>query len=364
MKNTKSFAEKKLLLSIDKSSSLLDALQKMNTHFIKLLLVFEEKKFIGLISIGDIQRYFINHQTFDKSVEAAMRSNFKVASDSDTLEEIKDTMIKYRTEFMPVINTASRLVDIILWEEVFDSAVSFGESNLNIPVVIMAGGKGTRLRPITNIIPKPLIPVGEKTIVEIIMDRFIRMGTKDFFLSVNYKAEMIKAYFDNIDDKEYEISYCYENKPLGTAGSLNLLKNKLHSTFFVSNCDIIIEQDYSEMYDYHKENNNELTLIVAVKHLKIPYGTIEVQEDGLLNKLKEKPEFTFLVNAGLYLLEPNLIDEIPEDKFFHITDLIEKIKNRGGRVGVFPVNESSWMDIGQWGNYQSTLKRFDSEIIL
>jgi len=215
----------------------------------------------------------------------------------------------------------------------------------------MAGGKGSRLKPITNIIPKPLIPLGEKTIVEIIMNKFIEVGCNNFFMSVNYRADFIKHYFKTLNDDTYKIRYFQEKKPLGTAGSLFLLKDKISTTFFVTNCDIIIEQDYREIYDYHKDVKNELTIVTALKHYKIPYGIIETSENGQLISLSEKPEYTFKINSGLYILEPHLLNEIPENKFFHITQIIEKIKKRNGKIGAFPISEKSWIDIGEWKVY-------------
>ncbi|WP_460545713.1 sugar phosphate nucleotidyltransferase, partial [Echinicola sediminis] len=148
-----------------------------------------------------------------------------------------------------------------------------------------------------------------------------------------------------------ELNFFKEDKPLGTAGSLHLLKGKLKETFFVSNCDILIDEDYSQILKYHKENRNEITLVPALKHISIPYGTIETGENGVLENMAEKPNWTIKINAGLYVLEPSLIDEIPENEFFHITHLIEKVKKRNGRVGVFPVSEKSWKDIGEWDEY-------------
>ena len=135
---------------------------------------------------------------------------------------------------------------------------------------------------------------------------------------------------------------------MGTAGSMSLLKGKISETFFVTNCDILIEQDYSEILEYHKVNKNEITIVAALKHFPISYGTIETGENGKLKKLIEKPELTFKINSGMYILEPHLIDEIPVNEFFHITTLIEKVSNRGGNVGVFPVSEKSWKDVGNW----------------
>ena len=138
---------------------------------------------------------------------------------------------------------------------------------------------------------------------------------------------------------------------MGTAGSLSLIKEKINNTFFINNCDIIIEQDYSEILDYHKKNNNEITIVAALKHISIPYGTLETGENGILLEISEKPEYTFKINSGMYVLEPQLINEIPENTFYHITDLIEKVRSRNGKVGVFPVSEKSWVDIGNWNEY-------------
>jgi NDP-sugar pyrophosphorylase family protein len=156
----------------------------------------------------------------------------------------------------------------------------------------------------------------------------------------------MKFYIDN-QKLPYSIEYLIENRPMGTAGSISLLKGKINQTFFVSNCDILIEQDYSEILQYHKENKNEITIVAALKHFPIAYGTIETGDNGKLLRLTEKPELTFKINSGMYILEPQLIQEVPDDQFFHITDLIEKVKNRGGKIGVFPVSERSWKDIGE-----------------
>ena len=166
---------------------------------------------------------------------------------------------------------------------------------------------------------------------------------------------MIKEYFNKLD-KNYAVEFFEENKPLGTAGSLHLLNGKIDKTFFISNCDIIIKDDYREIYKYHKEFNNELTIVGSFRHYPIPYGTLETGENGKLISFKEKPQVSFLINSGMYILEPHLLEEIPQNKFFHITDLIEKIKIRDGRVGVFPVSEKSWIDIGEWDKYLEIIR--------
>ena len=338
-------------LYIESSASITFTLKKMDSERSKLLIVGSEKKFEGLISIGDLQRAIIKNIDLDTSINDILRKDIIVAEEYEKVDEVKKLMLRIRAEFMPVINSKKEVVKIIYWEDLLNSPKPPPSEKITLPVVIMAGGKGSRLKPITNVLPKPLIPIGEKPIVEHIINRFVEVGSNEFYFSVNFKSELIEYYFNSFEHPDYHISYFKEKKFLGTAGSLNLLNGIIKSTFFVSNCDIIIDQDYSEIYQYHKNNENELTLVAALKHYKIPYGTVETGDNGLLQHMQEKPEITYKINAGLYLLEPHLLNEIPQNQFFHITDLITKIKSRGGKIGVFPVSEKSWKDIGEWDEY-------------
>jgi dTDP-glucose pyrophosphorylase len=342
-------------LIIQKESSILNALKKMDTIRKKLLMVFNGNEFIGLLSIGDIQRAIINNINLNSSIENILRREIILAKEDDSIDTIREKMIPIRAEYMPVINNNNKITKVFFWEDLFDERKPKPLKTFRLPVIIMAGGFGTRLKPLTNVLPKPLIPINEKTIIEHIFDRFYEHGCNEFYISVNYKAELIEYYLTE-QHLPYKLTYFKEEKPMGTAGSLSLLKGMINETFFVSNCDIIIEQDYSEILDYHAKANNEITVVAALKTYNIPYGTIKSGVNGKLTELVEKPELTFKINSGMYLLEPNLIDEIPENEFFHITHLIEKVKKRGGRVGVFPVSEKSWRDIGEWEEYLKNQK--------
>lgn len=337
-------------LTINSSSEILTALKLMDAIKKKLLIVVDDGKFIGLISIGDIQRAIIKNYELSTSLSSIMRDDYIVAEPNYSLDEIKKIMIKLRAEFIPVINHEKEIINIYFWEELFNESGPTPAMKFDLPVVIMAGGLGKRLRPITNVIPKPLIPLGEKTILEHIFDRFGQHGCSKFYLSVNYKSDLIKYYIKSLN-LPYSISYFEENKPLGTAGSLSLLKENVEETFFVSNCDIIIDGDYSDILTYHKENKNDITIVAVLKNYPIPYGTIETGENGILKGLTEKPELTFKINSGLYILEPHLLKRIPVNKFYHITTLIEDVQKFGGKVGVFPLSEKSWKDIGEWTEY-------------
>lgn len=344
-------------LIVNAVDTIISVLKKMDVSLRKLLIVMEENQFKSLISIGDIQRAIIKNVDLAAPISRILRQEITVASTEDDLSLVKSRMKTRRNEFMPIVSPTGELVNIIFWEDLFEEErLPKAEVKLNLPVIIMAGGQGTRLKPLTNVLPKPLIPIRSKTIIEEIMDRFVDCGCNDFFLSVNHKAEIIRYYLDSLRNPEYRINYFQEDKPLGTAGSLHLLKDKIRSTFFVSNCDIIIEQDYSEILNYHSENNNEITVVAALKNYSIPYGTLTTREDGLLQTIQEKPEIIFKINTGFYILEPHLIKEIPDNQVYHITYLIEKLQQENRRVGVFPVSEKSWADIGNWKEYLAHIR--------
>lgn len=336
--------------SISSSNSLLSSLKQMDEEKVKMLFVFDNERFISILTIGDIQRAIVKNIALETPIAQVVDCNKKFAHMGEPMDAIREKMLRLRAECMPILDKQGDLVDVIFWRDLFENEETDLRPKIDLPVVIMAGGKGTRLKPITNVIPKPLVPIGDKTILEVIMDQFEGIGCHKFYMSVNYKADMMKYYLSQLDHK-YDIEFFMEEKPLGTIGSVSLLKGKITTPFFVSNCDSINEQDYRDVWDYHVNNRNDMTIVTMIKSFKIPYGVIETGEDGLMTALKEKPEQTFQVNTGVYILNPELINEIPEGEFFHITHLMEKVQARGGRVGCFPVSEHSWKDMGEWPEY-------------
>jgi dTDP-glucose pyrophosphorylase len=347
-------------LELDVNATILEALLKMDEIDRKLLIITEDNKFKSLLSIGDIQRAIIKGIDLKSGISETLRTSIKVSKVGESIESIKRRMLELRCEYIPLINEVNELVDVYFWEDLMTDQKKITKK-LCVPVVIMAGGKGTRLRPITNIIPKPLVPIGNKAIMELIIDSFNELGCMEFYCSVNYKAKMIEQYFSELD-VNYTIDYFQEPFRLGTAGSLSMLKDKINSAFFVSNCDILVDQDYTEIFDFHKKHEYELTIVAALKNYKIPYGILDVSENGKLEGIKEKPDLTFFVNTGMYILEPHLLQEIPDNQYFDITELFEQIKNRGGKIGVFPVSEGAWMDIGNWDEYQKTQDIFKKRL--
>lgn len=335
---------------IESAATLIEAMRLMDSSKVKILFVFKKNQFLNILTIGDIQRAIIRGHSLNEKIEGFTFGDKIYASSDESKESVREKMLNLRAECMPILNNKRELIDVIFWYEIMDKIIGSNRPRINLPVVIMAGGLGTRLRPITNVIPKPLIPIGKKTILEEILDQFLFIGCNQFYMSVNYKYDIIKYYLDQLPS-HYNITYFKEEKPLGTIGSISLLKGKINSPFFVSNCDIIIDQDYRDVYDYHVQNHNDITIVTAMKSVSIPYGVIETGDDGLMTSLKEKPEKTYRINTGVYILNPELIDEIPPGEFMHITALMEKVLNRRGRIGCFPVSENSWKDMGEWPEY-------------
>lgn len=343
---------------IDCNQTIIQALKKMDEKRVKSLLVVEQGHFLSMLTIGDIQRAIINKVDLNRKIDKIINSNKEYASTAEDVNTIKEKMLVMRAECMPVLDEKGEMVKVYFWEDFFsDKAKEEFKEKINLPVVIMAGGQGTRLRPLTNVIPKPLIPISEKTILEVIMDQFEGIGCKKFYISVNYKAEILEYYFNHLEHK-YDIEFFKEEKPLGTIGSVSLLKNKINTPFFVSNCDNLIDQDFRDVYEYHQNNQNDITIITSVKSYQIPYGVIETGPNGLLTNLTEKPEMTYMINTGVYILQPELINEIPSNHFFHITDLIIRLREKNGKIGCFPVSEKSWTDIGDWTEYNKILCKY------
>ena len=347
-------------LCIHFDANLSEALKHMDAIRLKLLIVVKDNKFYSLLSIGDIQRAILNDFDLSTPIYKTLRTRNKirVAHTKDSKDSIKQIMIKHKTDFMPVIDSENFIQTVFFWEDIIDESEISDVDKIDIPVVIMAGGKGSRLKPLTNIIPKALVPVGEKPIIESIINKFNKFGTKKFYISLNHKKEMIRQYIKDNINEDKKIEFITEDKPLGTGGSLSLMREMINTTFFVTNCDILIDQDYREIYKYHKKNKNDITLVSALMHYSIPYGIIKTGKSGVLNSIEEKPEITYQVNTGMYIMEPHVLNEAPYNQFFHITQIIQQIKQKNGKIGVFPVSQKSWLDIGVWKKYEDSINEF------
>lgn len=341
-------------LFIKENISIREVIKKLNKTAKKILLITEDKVLKGVVTDGDIRRWILNNGNLDIDVKKIMNYN-PISLVLGEESKATDIMKNKKINAIPIVNDNNEVVDIIFGEDLFQLKRQPYEE-INTPVVIMAGGEGKRLYPLTKVFPKPLVPVGDIPIVERIINRFVDFGCKEFYLTINYKKNLIKSYFDDLE-KTYNLEYVEEEKPLGTAGSLYFLKDKINGSFFVSNCDILIDDNYYNMLHYHKENKNKITVVAAIKLLTVAYGVIELDEERIIKEIIEKPQYNFLVNTGLYILEPETLYDIPENKFYHITDLIRKYVRENKRVGVYPINEESWLDMGQFKEMGIMIKR-------
>jgi len=332
-----------------------ESIKKLDETGIGFIVVVNQPgEVLGVVTDGDFRRAVLSGVSLDTPISGITNSNFISINEGYSKEELENVFLNDVAQ-VPVISKGM-LKEIILRQNLpIITNENLAPRILDVPVVIMAGGKGTRLEPFTHIMPKPLIPIGNKPIIEVIMDRFAEFGINEFYISLNYKANMIKAYFEE-RPLSSSINYIIEDIPLGTAGALKKLKDIIHSTFIVSNCDIIVKSDYKKIIDFHKDGKYDLTLVASMHHYTIPYGVCYVENGGDLKEISEKPEYDYLINTGMYVLEPDVIDYIPENKFYHITHLIEDLKKNKRRVGVYPVYEKSWIDVGQWEEYRNAIK--------
>lgn len=343
-------------ITVQSEVTVRDAMKALDKTAEKCLLVVDEKKkLLGTLTDGDLRRSILAGVSFSASINAIYnrKPTFLLAGDTTT-KKAEMLLREKKLNLIPVINESGTVEDYLTWNKLGNGQQQIKKMD-SIPVVIMAGGKGTRMEPFTKVLPKPLVPIHDKPVLEHIIERFTDVGCKDFYLTVNYKGRILKAYFDELQPP-YSVHYVDEQQPLGTAGCLYLLNEALDKPFFVSNCDIIIKADYASLYDFHITGGYDITLVASTKEYVIPYGTCELNKNGHLHRIDEKPRYDFLINTGLYVLNPDILKLIPENTFFHITHLIERVKRKGRKVGVFPVDDDAWVDIGQWAEYRKAVE--------
>jgi len=349
-------------ITVQSDITVRQAMKKLNNTGEKCLVVVDEKNtLVGTLSDGDLRKAILKSVGFNELVEGIYQSNPTVLIEGKyNLDEAKKLFIRNKFDLIPIVDQEAKVVDVLFWEKVFKNKQKKQKMCLDVPVVIMAGGKGTRLEPFTKVLPKPLVPIHEKPVIEHIIERFTDVGVNEFILTVNYKARIMKAYFEELKP-DYSIDFLEEQEPMGTAGSLKFLENKFDKPFMVTNCDIIVKADYDNLYNFHQKEGYDITLVASTKEYIIPYGTCELNDDGSLSHINEKPKYDFLINTGLYVLNPDVLELIPENKFYHITHLIEDTKKQGKKVGIFPIDDDAWIDVGQWDEYKKMVESIDTK---
>lgn len=328
-------------------AAVVEAMQKIDANAKGILFAVDKnRKLIGVITDGDIRRWLIKTGELQGTVAQIMNKNPKMIYRKE-IAFAEEFIEKHQITALPVVNSKGIVLDI-LFRGAVENARRKQKCNLKeVPVVIMAGGKGTRLYPYTKVLPKPLIPIGDIPIMERIIDRFRDYGVRQFYATVNYRKNMIKSYFSE-SLSECDICYVEEDKPLGTAGSLSLIEEKFERPFIVTNCDILIQAQYDDIYAYHQQSGNELTIVTALKNIVVPYGVVHSSENGIIQSMEEKPKLSYFVNTGMYVLNPELLNDIPQDSFFHMTDLANKLLVEGRKAGMYPISEDSFLDMGEF----------------
>ena len=335
--------------------TLTQAMQKIDSNRRGILfLVDGQGKLTACITDGDIRRFLLSGGKLDAPAIQAANRNPKTACD---LNEAQKLYHKKNFVVIPVVDPNGIIIDFY---DGYGNGIKKRPA-LNVPVVINAGGRGTRLDPFTKVLPKPLIPVGDLPIIELIMKEYQSYGCNDFHIIVNYKRELMKAYFAD-NEKHYDISWYDEDKPLGTGGGLSLLKGQFNGTFFFANCDALLTANYERMLQFHRENGNVITMIGAYKTLDIPYGIVEIGLNGKIDKMREKPTMSFLTNTGIYIVEPEVVEDIEKDTPIGFPDIIEMERSKGKNTAVFPVSENDWMDMGQLSELEKMRTKLNGEM--
>lgn len=326
---------------VEPTTTLLECLQILNSLEHKVIFVAQNERLIASITDGDIRRHMLHHRDVQGTAIDIGNTDPKslLLSESNTAQLF---MRQNSIQAVPLLGKEGCIQAII-----FDDALVGNQSD--VPVIINGGGKGTRLRPFTDILPKPLIPVGDRTISERIIDQFKKHGFQSFHMIINHMGDMIEYYFDHLRDskgKEYGISFIREKASLGTIGGVKLMESQIHSTFILTNCDILVQDNLQAILTYHREEGNSLTIISCMKKFSIPYGIIDTDSRGIITRIREKPNLSFMTSTGMYVMEPSVLAHLDGDPM-DAPDFIKLCMKMGLKVGVFPIPENSWFDMGQ-----------------
>ena len=347
---------------LKKNFTIQRAIKLLNIQEIKCLVITDKnKKLIGTIMDGDLRRAIVkNKNALDENIEKVINKKpfiFKKKNIHDIKNFIKSKKIDKTIQLIPVVDKNLKLIKIINLDEFIKkkSYVNYPKKLELISVVIMAGGKGKRLEKFTELFPKPLLPYKNSTVLETIINKFKIAGVKNVYLTLNYKKNLIKSYINNKID-QINLDFIEEKKALGSAGAIAYLKTKMTKDFFLINCDTLANIDLEKVYKFHKNKKNDLTIIAANKNFSIPYGSCVLNKSGEFEKIVEKKNYVELINIGMYVFSPQIPKKMKLNSKINMDELIKKLKKLKMKIGVFPINENSWVDTGTLENI--ILKKF------
>lgn len=345
---------------IFENSTIFDCSTKMNENNSTFLAVINKKnKLLGTFSMGDLRQALYIGAGLNEDIKKYYNKKPKfLFNTNEYIEKVKNIFKRSQLTALPVVNKKKIILNLFFKKDALNKKI-ISRNKLKIPAVIMSGGTGTRLKPFSDILPKALIPINNKAIIERIIEKLTNAGIKKIYIITNYKSKIIKAYFK---DKKYKIrlKFIEEKKELGTAGGLSLLKKKISGDFLLTNCDVLHNFNYADFKKFHTNNNFSLSIVGSLNSYVLPYGVCEVDSKGILNKINEKPSYNLIVNTGFYILNKKVINLVPLNKFMHITELIAKAKKLKFKIGLFPINNNNWHDVGEWDEFHKS-KSFLSE---
>lgn len=325
---------------VNETTLILEVLKILDKSSKKLVLVVDsKKKLLGTVNDGDIRRAILNNISLQDTIESIYHRKPTIANINDSKEEIINICMMKKIHEIPIVDNNDSLVGL----EILDELIC--NNNKPNKVILMVGGLGTRLRPLTDETPKPMLKVGNKPILHTIIEKFASYGFSNITLCVNYKSEVIKNYFQDGSKFGVNIEYIHEKKRMGTAGALSLLMNKPEEPFFVMNGDLLTNVNFEHLLDYHEQNNSVATMCVREYDFQVPYGVVSIDNSKIVS-IDEKPVHNFFVSAGIYILSPELLNEIPNNKFYDMPTLFESMIAKSKNVLSFPIREY-WLDIGR-----------------
>lgn len=328
--------------------TVVEVMQKIDANASHILYIVDKQgRLYGSVTDGDIRRWVLRSGSLKATAtEFAFRDVKCIGEYNAKMAEA--VCRAHNINSIPIIDNGRYIKDIYFASNCGGKGSGPCSSVLlNYGVVIMAGGKGTRLYPYTKVLPKPLLPIGDIPIIERIMNEFCKYGVQHFYLTVNYKKEMIQSYFAGMG-RPYGITYIEETAPLGTAGGIGLIKEEFLSPVIITNCDILVRADYGKVMDFHIKSGNCMTIVSALKNMSIPYGVLHPKGCGIIASMEEKPQLSYFINTGMYIVDPGPLALIPKNRPFHMTQLAQALIDRGAQVGMYPVSESSFLDMGQF----------------
>ena len=339
------------IIKLKQNATIREALEIIDKGSMQIALVVDEKnKLLGTITDGDIRRGILRGLDINSSIETIIYKKPAVAKINNTKEEILRIALKRKLHQIPIVDDDGVVLDLKEIEELIEPKIRTNK------VILMVGGLGTRLRPLTKDMPKPMLKVGNKPILQTIVEKFAEYGFVNITMCVNFNASIIRDYFG--DGKEFgvNIDYVLEQKRMGTAGALSLLKERPSEPFFVMNGDLLTNVNFEHIFNYHTLHKATATMCVREYDYEVPYGVVKMN-DNKITAIAEKPVQKFFVSAGIYMLSPEILDLIPQDEFYDMPTLFEKAIAQDKNVISFPIHEY-WIDIGRLEEYQKANEEY------